>query len=159
MEQPNPFLGTAGLDWAREQLKEAGYEQSHVAHLVRKMHEALNPYAIADPEGTASAMPIVARLMVGLPLGEAQWSERKRATATFVWREVLPNSLSPGDIVRVKPDAYTDQRAAVNGKVGTVTALRGGVVVRYEGQRALTMGDRHAPDKLERQVPIRRKTQ
>jgi len=125
---------------------------------VRKLHEALNPYAIADPEGTESAMPVAAQLLAGKPLGEEFWSEKKRATATHVWRPILPNSLHAGDVVRVKQDAYTGPRAAVNGKVGTVAAIRGGIVVHYEGH-ALGMGDRHATDKLERQIPIRRKTQ
>jgi hypothetical protein len=122
------------------------------------MHEALTPYAIADPERTADAMPIVAQLMAGQPLGEEHWSPKKRDTATHVWRPVLPNSLHAGDVVRIKVDAYTGPRAAVNGKVGTVAAIRGGIVVSYEGQQ-LGMGDRHTTDKLERQIPIRRKTQ
>jgi hypothetical protein len=121
------------------------------------MHEALTPYAIANPEQTAAAMPIVAQLMSGQPLGEEFWSEKKMATATFVWRPVLPNSLAPGDIVRVRHDAYEGMRAAVNGKTGRVAAIRGGVLVNYDDAQGLSMGDRHAADKLERQIPIRRR--
>jgi len=122
---------------------------------VRKLHEALAPYAKEDLEHTELAMPIAARLLTGQPLTDAHWAPSKRETATFVWRPALPNSLHPGDLVRVKQDAYEGSRAAVNGRVGTVAAIRGGIVIHYEGQR-LGMGDRHTTDKLERQVPIRR---
>lgn len=123
---------------------------------MRKVHETLAPYAKEDLDGTAEAMPVLGWLMQGRALGEQQWSEKKKATATHVWRPILPNSLAPGDVVRVKPGAYEGARSAMNGKTGRVSALRGGVIVNYDGEQGATMGDRHAPDKLERQVPIRR---
>ncbi len=125
---------------------------------MRKLHEALYPYAAEDHERTVAAMPVLARLLVGQPLTEDLWSAEKRDARTYTWISVPPHSLHPGDQVRVKVDAYPagDARAAHNGKVGRVAALRGGVVVAYDGERSATMGVRHPSEKLERQVPIKR---
>jgi hypothetical protein len=120
------------------------------------VYEALAPYAAAEPERTASAMPVLAQLLQGKPLGEEFWTEEKWASASFVWRPILPNSLTPGELVRVKVDAYDDERAVLNGKVGRVSALRGGMIINYDDEQGSTMGDRHPLDKLERQIPIRR---
>jgi hypothetical protein len=67
--------------------------------------------------------------------------------------------LHPGDVVRVRYDAYTDEdpRVLHNGRVGRVSALRNGVVVTYDDGPQGSMGTRHMPEQLERQVPIRRR--
>jgi hypothetical protein len=157
VEQRHPLFGPGGLAWARAQLKEAGYEDSNVAHLTRKVYETLIPYGEADYERTAEAMPVIAQLLLGRPLTEEFWSEEKKAARTFTWATILPNSLKPGEVVRVRHDAYTDKAAAHNGKVGYVSALRGGVIVVYtDGTGSGSgMGTRHEASKLERQVPIR----
>lgn len=103
-------------------------------------------------------MPVLAQLIRGRPLTEELWSEAKRDARTFTWAMVLPNSLHQGDRVRVRTDAYDGVMAAHNGRTGHVSALRGGVVVTYDGEN-MTMGSRHQPEMLQRQVPIRRVTQ
>lgn len=123
---------------------------------MRKVHEALTPYIEADHGRTVDAMPVLAQLLQGKPLGEEFWTVEKRDTATHVWRPIMPNSLHAGDVVRIKHDAYTGARAAVNGRTGRVAAIRGGIIVTYDDSPGLGMGDRHMPDKLERQLPIRR---
>jgi hypothetical protein len=125
---------------------------------VRKLHEALYPYAAEDRERTLASMPVLARLLVGQPLTEDLWASEKRAARTFTWIPAQPRSLHPGDQVRVKVDAYPagKPQAAHNGKVGRVVALRGGVIVAYDGERSASMGVRHPWDKLDRQVPIKR---
>lgn len=159
MEQRNPFFSPGGLDWAREQLKEAGYAESTAAHLTRKVHETLAPYAEADPEGTADAMRVVAHLIQGKPLGEDVWTEEKRATATHVWRAVQVRGVHVGDTVRIKHDAFQGRDAVLNGKVGKVTAIRGGIIVMYDDvvDKSKSMGVRHTPDELEVQLAIPRR--
>lgn len=158
MEQRHPFFGPDGLDWARAQLAEAGYEQSTAAHLTRKVHELLAPYVEAGPETVLAVLPVIAQLLQGKPLSEEFWSEQKRATATYVWRPITVRGVHVGDTVRVKDDAYEGHVGRLhNGQVGTVSALRNGVVVRYTNVAgpSTTMGVRHPPDKLEVQVPVR----
>jgi len=159
VEQRNAFFEPDGLDWARLQLKEAGYEQSTAAHLVRKVHEALAPYVHQDIEHTLPAMPVIAQLLQGKPLTEELWEPEKRAARTYTWVPVMARGVYPGHTVRVKQDAYGPQNplASHNGRKGTVSALRGGVIVVYEGASGASMGTRHPPDKLEVQVPIQRR--
>jgi hypothetical protein len=129
---------------------------------VNKALDALQPYVDeikrtdGDLKDIARSSLVLSQLLRGEPLPEEWWADEKRAVLTHVWRPIPPNSLAPGDIVRVKQDAYTGHRSAVNGMVGRVSALRGGVIVNYDDQQGATMGDRHMLDKLERQVPIRR---
>lgn len=107
-------------------------------------------------------MPVLAQLLQGSPLREEFWTEERLAERTHVWRQVLPNSLRPGDVVRVRFDAYTDRMSVHNGLVGQVAALRNGVVIAYDGDTyadGTRMGVRHPPEKLERQVPLRRPAQ
>ena len=157
MEPRHPLFGPGGLAWARAQLAEAGYEDSTVAHLTRKVYETLIPYGEADYERTVAAMPIIARLLQGQPLTEEFWSPEKQDARTHTWARIAPNSLKPGDVVRVRHDAYTGNAAAHNGKLGYVSALRGGVIVVYTDKtgKGVGMGTRHEASKLERQVPIR----
>ena len=105
-------------------------------------------------------MPVIAQLLLGKPLTEEFWSEEKLTTRTHTWARILPNSLTPGDVVRVRHDAYTGTAAVHNGKLGYVSALRGGVIVVYtdEGGHGTGLGTRHEASKLERQVPIRTTT-
>jgi class 3 adenylate cyclase len=127
---------------------------------VRKLHETLHPYAAEDRERTLAALPVLARLLVGQPLTEEYWEPGKRSAITHAWRPVLVRGVNPGDTVRVKSDAYgpLEQGGAHNGRIGKVVALRGGVVVAYDDVRGSTsMGVRHPPEKLEVQVPIRRR--
>jgi hypothetical protein len=124
---------------------------------VRKVHETLAPYAHSDPEPVNAAMPVLAQLIRGRPLTEEMWAPDKRAALRYRWVQVLPRSLSPGDRVRVKTDAYTGDQAADNGRTGYVAGLRNGVVVSYDDEGGRGMGHRHPPDKLERQVPITRR--
>jgi hypothetical protein len=102
-------------------------------------------------------MPVIAQLLLGKPLTEEFWSEEKLAARSHTWARILPNSLTPGDVVRVRHDAYTGKAAQHNGKLGYVSALRGGVIVVYtdEGGRGVGLGTRLEASKLERQVPIR----
>lgn len=157
MDQENAFLHTDGLDWAGEQLAEAGHQHSLVAHLTRKVHETLIRYAEASPEEAAAAMPVLAQLIQGRMLGEEFWTEEKRFARTYTWIPIPPNSLHPGDVVRVKLDAYTGEMAQHNGKRGRVAALRGGVIVSYDDESGsgTRMGVRHPSEKLERRIPFR----
>jgi hypothetical protein len=125
------------------------------------VHEALAPYAEADPDRTAQVMPVISHLLLGLPLTEEHWSEEKRRTATHVWRPVQVRGVHVGDTVRVKHDAYprSTNLYADNGRVGKVSALRGGIIVMYDDvvNKSTSMGTRHPPEKLEVQVPIPRR--
>ena len=126
---------------------------------MRKVHEVLHPYAVADPERTAAAMPVIAQLLLGKPLTEEFWEPGKLAARTHTWVPVLARAVHPGDVVRVRHDAYddADPMAPHNGRKGRVTALRNGVLVVYDGAAHASMGVRHPPNKLELQVPIRRR--
>jgi hypothetical protein len=159
VEPGHPFLGPGGLDWAREQLAEAGWSETNVAHLTRKVHETLAPYAAADLERTVEAMPVIAELLLGRELTEEMWEPGKHAARTHTWVPGRARGIHPGDVVRVRRDAYPggDAMAAHNGRQGRVSALRNGVMVVYDGAPRATMGIRHPPDKLEVQVPIRRR--
>lgn len=123
---------------------------------MRKVHEALAPYAEADPERTIAAMPVLAALIRGRGLPEELWESDKQAALTYRWVPVMPNSLHPGDRVRVKIDAYVGEMAAHNGRSGYVAGLRAGVIVTYDDEGGQGMGHRHPADKLERQLPIKK---
>lgn len=110
--------------------------------------------AIAWPEETALAVPLLSKLIVGEQLTEDDWSEAKKAEG-FVWRPVVPQSLQVGDVVRVRLDAYADSdRSAHNGRQGKVSAIRNGVYVLYDGgdPKVTQMGVRHDPRHIERRV-------
>jgi hypothetical protein len=159
VEHRNPFLSAGGLDWAREQLKEAGYDQTTAAHLTRKVLETLAPYIVADPEQVAEAMPVVAQLIQGKPLGEDLWTEEKKRTATHVWRPVQVRGVHVGDTVRIKHDAFQGREAVLNGRTGKVTALRGGIIVMYDDvvDKSKSLGARHTAGELEVQIAIPRR--
>jgi hypothetical protein len=125
------------------------------------VHETLAPYAHQDGKRTLEAMPVIARLLQGLPLTEEYWEQSKREALTYTWIPVRTRGVHTGDTVRVRIDAYEDGDPLVahNGRRGTVVALRAGVRVSYDDikGKSTDMGTRHAPDKLEVQVPIRRR--
>lgn len=122
---------------------------------MKKVLEVLFPYAEADPESTAEAGHVLGRLADGKPLDSREyWSKKKRAEQQWDWVPALPRSLSPGDMVRVKRDAYQGDLSVHNGKVGTVVALRRGVIVQYENHGA-GMGFLHDVSRLERRVLLR----
>jgi hypothetical protein len=121
---------------------------------VRKVHETVGPYAEAEAEKVAAAMPVLARLLEGKPLDERRyWSNQRRAEQQWDWAPALPRTIGPGSVVRVKPDAYADNRRGHNGKVGTVVAIRRDVIVDYSGG-GIGMGYHHEMSKLERRVPL-----
>jgi hypothetical protein len=122
---------------------------------VRKVHETLAKYADGDPEKVSEAMPVLAELIQGHPLTEEMWEPSKREARTHTWIPVLPRSLRQGDRVRVRSDAYEGSMAVHNGRTGHVSALRGDVIVNYDGG-GMSMGSHHRPEMLERQVPIPR---
>ena len=124
---------------------------------MRKVHETLAPYAHQDPLPVEDAMPVLAQLIRGRPLTEDQWAPEKRDARTHTWAPVLPRSLRQGDRVRVKRDAYDGVKAAHNGRTGYVSAIRGDIIVSYDGE-SMSMGSHHRPEMLERQVPIQRGT-
>jgi hypothetical protein len=123
------------------------------------VHEALEPYAEGDTERTMTALPVIAQLLLGKPLTEEMWEPGKKQARTHTWIPVQARGIYPGDVVRVRADAYPgdDPMAQHNGKQGTVAALRNGVMVAYDGAPHATMGVRHPLDKLEVRVPIRRR--
>lgn len=123
---------------------------------MRKVHEALAPYVEADAEMVSEAVPVLVELLQGRTLGEQHWRASKRETATYVWRPVMARGVHPGDTVRVKNGSYEGKDARLNGLIGQVVALRNGVIVMHEGAASDSMGVRHAPDKLEVQIPILR---
>jgi hypothetical protein len=120
------------------------------------VHELLAPYAHQDPEPVEAALPVIVELLQGRELTEELWSARKRGERTHTWVAVLPRSLRQGDRVRVKRDAYDGARAAHNGRTGHVSAIRGDIIVSYDGE-GMSMGAHHQPEMLERQVPIERR--
>jgi hypothetical protein len=161
MEPGNAFLGPDGLDWARHQLREAGHDQSTVAHLVRKVHEVLQPYAdVMTPEEVTEACHVLSRLVDGKSLDEREyWSKQRQEEQLWDWAPALPRTIGPGSAVRVRPDAYdrSDARYIHNGRVGVVAAIRRDVIVTYTDQARPEpgIGQHHELNKLERQVPFR----
>ena len=107
-----------------------------------------------EVEDAGRACLILSNLLVGKSIPQDLWTEEKRAELAYRWVPVMPRSVNPGDVVRVKQDAYasTSNMRTHNGLVGTVVALRRGVVVSYTGQRGL--GVTHPPAALERRVPV-----
>jgi len=126
--------------------------------VTRKVLDTLLPYVEADPENTVKAFPVIARLLSGQPLTEEFWEETQRATRLWDWKPVLPRTLRPGDVVRVRHDAYDGASGRLhNGREGRVLALRGGIIIGYmdaSGKRSTGMGIRHEMGKLERRVPV-----
>jgi hypothetical protein len=125
---------------------------------VRKVHEVIQLYADVEPEKTAEACHVIARLVDGKTLDEREyWSASRREEQQWDWAPALPRTIGPGSTVRVKPDAYgpTDPRRVHNGRVGIVVGIRRDVIVTYTNEgRGVSPGQHHEMNKLERQVPL-----
>ena len=110
-----------------------------------------------EVEDAGLACLILSNLLVGKSIPQDLWTEEKRAELAYRWVPVMPRSVNPGDVVRVKEDAYapTSKMARHNGMTGTVVALRRGVVVSYTGFAGGSgLGVTHPPAALERRVPV-----
>lgn len=92
--------------------------------------------------GTAEfeqALSLAMPLLHGRALDEESWSAAKRSAVDLsqsTWVRVQPGQeLNRQDRVRVRPDAYDDQRAMLhNGRIGSILMVRyGRAVVHYEG--------------------------
>ena len=107
-----------------------------------------------EVEDARQACLILVQLMLGKPLPQELWTEEKRAELAYRWVPVMPRAINPGDVVRVKEDAYapTSTMRSHNGMTGIVVAIRRGVVVSYTGGSGL--GVTHPPAALERRVPV-----
>jgi hypothetical protein len=156
MESGNTYLSPGGRAWAEQQLVDAGYGDFG-GDVVKSVLDVVDAMAEAFPEETSSSVGLVAKLITGTPLGEEDWSEQKKAEG-YVWRPVVARELRPGQVVRVREDAYTEMQSmyAHNGRQGKVLTIRNGIVVLYDnvGSNVTQMGVTHDPSKLERRVRI-----
>jgi hypothetical protein len=130
---------------------------------VSKALDTLQPYAdeIKRSDGDVSDITrsslVLATLLMGKEIPEAWWAQSKKDSRTFTWVTAMPRALHPGDVVRVKTDAYVPNHPlhAHNGREGVVTAIRGGIVVSYA--KSAGLGTRHEHIRLEKQVPVQPK--
>lgn len=120
---------------------------------MRKVHETLRLYAEVEPEKVTEACHVIARLVDGQSLDEREyWSTQKRDEQRWDWAPALPRTIGPGSKVRVKLDAYDDERRWHNGAIGVVVGIRRDVVVNYTNDTGV--GYHHEMNRLERQVLV-----
>lgn len=73
----------------------------------------------------------------------------------YMWIPVQPGSITIGDVVRVKADAFQDKLGPLhNGRRGTVVAVRYGDVIfnDTDGRKPELKGVHYSPYKLEKRV-------
>jgi len=163
MEQRHLVLEAGGRDWVTQQLADAGYTDTTVGTMVLQVVDDLRVYAHKGlPADVEAALPILAQLLRGLPLNDEHWSAKAWEMAQFTWRAAMPNSLAVGDPVRVKADGYPsdDPMSAINGREGTISGIRNGVLVYFPldsyGPATPTMGVRIETERLEQKMKINR---
>jgi hypothetical protein len=163
MESVHPLFGPNGRDWAGQQLADAGQDDTPVGALVMHVVDELRTLAYqGEPDEVEAAMPVLAQLVLGKPLGEEHWSAKAWELAQYIWRPAMPNSLSVGDPVRVKMDGYPDDdpMSAINGREGVISGIRHGVLVAFfedaYGPATDGIGIRIETERLEQKLMINR---
>lgn len=146
--------------WAERQIIEAGYDvdpSDHVAHIALELVHRFDELQALMPDEAKKAADIAAHLIQRKPLTEEHWSAEK-VSSGYRWVPLLPRSVQPGDVVRVRQDAYSSpDMERHNGMQGTVSAIRGGIYVIYDAMREqgwTMMGVMHKPDALERRIHV-----
>lgn len=138
----------SGIDytWLTDQLDALGYSDdnevnSSIKKTVVELFHTLDAQNIDAAEDKSAAVDLFHSLVADHNL-----FARKDASS---WTEFNLGVTQPGDVVRVRAEAYEGAGAKHNGLVGTISAMRGGrVLVKYTG-RVDGVGHSHHPDKLE----------
>lgn len=139
------------MDWARDQLDLAGYtgkgkgERPQIRNSVEALLVALEKQRHPSDDYTRKVIDLFSKLALGhniAPKGVQDVGAR--------WVQFVLGEVPVGTTVRVKDDAYTGNHAEEhNGRVGRLAAARGGYAFVVYDESAESVGQNHAPDKLE----------
>lgn len=141
---------TIDVNWAEEQLKDAGYtDRTQESINVREAAMLLVLQFNSIDLGAAEKLEVLEMFSKLAQQHELVGRDVQSPGARWTAFE-LGGEVRPGATVRVRESAYTgDAGAKHNGRSGHFVAARGGqAIVQYANSTEGT-GHRHAPDKLE----------
>lgn len=129
-----------------DNLERLGYtddndEKRRIKESVLELFHTLDAQDLNNDEDWQATVQLFISLTSGL--------DSVQAPKDGQWSDYEIGITRPGDVVRVRPDAYEGAGAKHNRLVGTITAVRGGrVLVKYSGRND-GVGHSHHPDKLQ----------
>jgi hypothetical protein len=140
-------MGKVNKDWVKDQFAQTKIKVG-VGKAILRMLETWEEIDLKDQDAR-KALELLAKL------GMNEYIVPQRADD--VWADSQPGSIKVADVVRVKPDAYSDPETASahNGKRGVIVAIRSGdVIVKYDEtpSGSAQVDPRHSPYKLQKKI-------
>lgn len=140
---------TTEREWAREQLRLAGYDTKNPSRVSISNSVELLFAELDQMNHTPESRRIVVELFSKLATGHAI-APRQVQDVGARWVPFRLGNVPAGSTVRVKMDAYESAAGHThNGMVGKLVAARGGYAVVQYSESSEGTGHRHAPDALE----------
>lgn len=147
----------ADMRWALDQLDLADYkgtspgDRPRIRNSVEALLKELEKQKHPNDDYTRKVIDLFSKLALGHSIAPKGVSDVGARWVPFVLGEV-----AVGTTVRVKADAYTGNHAEEhNGRVGRLAAARGGYAFVVYDESADSVGQNHAPDKLEALVVVK----
>lgn len=140
-------MGKVSKDWVKEQFIQVKVKVG-VGKAILRMLETWEEIDLKEQDAR-QALQLLAKLGMNeyiVPPKEGDF-----------WADTQPGFIKVSDIVRVRPDAYSEPELASlhNGKKGVIVAIRSGdVIVKYDDklEGPSSMDSRHSPYKLQKKV-------
>jgi hypothetical protein len=138
-------MSEVNYEWVKGQFVAAKVKKG-VGLAVLDMLKAWEPVDLG-PDDAKAALEILSKVALGHALVITDPRE--------VWVPGAPGQMKVGDIVRIKHDAFNGPAGAgLNGRVGTITAIRSGDIIfnSTDGQSPKIDGAHYRPQQLDKRI-------
>ena len=140
-------MGKVNKDWVKEQFTQMKIKVG-VGKAILRMLETWDEIDLKEQDAR-QALELLSKLGMNEFIVPPQGDD--------VWADTQPGQIKVADVVRVRPDAYTEPELASvhNGKRGVIVAIRSGdVIVKYDDTPygSAEIDPRHSPYKLQKKI-------
>jgi hypothetical protein len=135
-------------EWVKQQL-EAAKVKVGSAKATLKLLSTWEELPALSPAILKEVLEIFPKLVKGTPLTEEESEE------DYYWVDLQPGSITVGDVVRVKQDAFMEKLGTIhNGRRGSVVGVRYGDVIfnDTDAKNPPLKGVHYSPYKLEKRL-------